>query len=108
MIQRLGFIPLAKRAALPTLCGAVMLYFGAHALFGASGYFALDGIRREHATLLEKQHQLQAQRNLLQRNIALLDPRGANPDFADELVRRHLGVVRPDELIVPLDPPAPR
>jgi hypothetical protein len=41
----------------------------------------------------------------LTRDIDLLDPRGADPDFADELVRRHLGVIRPDELIVPLDKP---
>ena len=34
---------------------------------------------------------------------ALLDPNKADPDMADELVRKDLGLVRPDEVIVPLD-----
>ena len=33
----------------------------------------------------------------------LLDPNKADPDMADELVRKDLGLVRPDEVIVPLD-----
>ena len=33
----------------------------------------------------------------------LLDPRKADPDMADELVRKDLGLVRPDEVIIPLD-----
>jgi cell division protein FtsB len=33
----------------------------------------------------------------------LLDPRKADPDMAEELVRKDLGLVRPDEVIVPLD-----
>jgi cell division protein FtsB len=33
----------------------------------------------------------------------LLDPRKADPDMADELVRKDLGLVRPDEVIVPLN-----
>ena len=34
---------------------------------------------------------------------ALLDPRKADPDIADELVRKDLGLVRPDEVIIPLE-----
>jgi cell division protein FtsB len=96
---------LMKRAALPAFCLLVILYFGVHALFGASGFLALDDIRQSRAQLEGEQARLEKQKALLARDIALLDPRGADPDFADELVRRHLGVIRPDELIVPLDPP---
>jgi cell division protein FtsB len=32
-----------------------------------------------------------------------LDPRHVDPDLADELIRRQLGVVRHDEVIVPLN-----
>ena len=35
--------------------------------------------------------------------LALLDPKKADPDMADELVRRDLGLIRADEVIVPLD-----
>lgn len=99
-------IDLMRRAALPALCLLVILYFGVHALFGSSGYLALDDIRRSKAELVAQQAALAQRKAALTRDIDLLDPRGADPDFADELVRRHLGVIRPDELIVPLDPPA--
>jgi cell division protein FtsB len=97
---------LMKRAALPAVCLLVILYFGVHALFGSSGYLALDDIRRAKVELESQQAALAARKAALGRDIALLDPRGADPDYADELVRRHLGVIRPDELIVPLDDPA--
>ena len=32
-----------------------------------------------------------------------LDPDKADPDMADELVRKDLGLVRPDEVIIPLE-----
>jgi cell division protein FtsB len=38
----------------------------------------------------------------LQRRLVLLDPRHVDPDLADELVRRNLDLVKPDEVIVPL------
>jgi cell division protein FtsB len=91
-----------RRAALPAMCLLTISYFGAHALFGSSGYFALDDIRRSRATLEQEQKALHVRKAALGRDISLLNPRGANPDLADELVRRHLGVIRPDELIVPL------
>jgi cell division protein FtsB len=105
-MQPATIIDLLKRAALPAMCLLVILYFGVHALFGSSGYFALDDIRRSRADLEARQAVLQAQKAALSRDIDLLDPRGADPDFADELVRRHLGVIRPDELIVTLEQPA--
>jgi len=40
---------------------------------------------------------------VLAHRAALLDPRRVDPDLADELVRRDLGVARPDELVVPLN-----
>ena len=43
------------------------------------------------------------QRAQLRHRSDLLDPRKADPDMADELVRKDLGLVRPDEVIVPLD-----
>ena len=102
-MQSASVIDLIKRAALPALCLLVILYFGVHALFGSSGYLALDDIRRSKAVLEAQQAALGSRKAALSRDIALLDPRGADPDFADELVRRHLGVIRPDELIVPLE-----
>jgi cell division protein FtsB len=107
-MQPLPLFDMMKRALLPAACLLIMLYFGTHALFGPAGYLALDDIRQERAELADRKAQLVEKREVLRRDIALLDPRGADPDFADELVRRHLGVIRPDEVIVPLDKPALR
>jgi cell division protein FtsB len=90
------------RAALPAACLLVSGYFGAHALFGEAGLLALDDIRDEKARLLSEKAALEAVNADLHRRIALLDPKGADPDYADELVRRNLGVIRPDELVIPL------
>ncbi len=106
-MQPVAVLDLMKRAALPALCLLIILYFGTHALFGTSGYLALDDIRSERAALDARKKQLEKRRAALERDIVLLDPKGADPDFADELVRRHLGVIRPDEVIVPLEQPAP-
>ena len=38
----------------------------------------------------------------LDNRLALLDPKGIDPDLAEELVRRELGYVRDDEIIVPI------
>lgn len=103
-MQPVALLDMMKRAALPALCLLIILYFGTHALFGTSGYLALDDIRTQRAELSASKLALEKRRAAVERDIALLDPKGADPDFADELVRRHLGVIRPDEVIVPLQP----
>jgi cell division protein FtsB len=100
----LALMPLLSRALLPASCLLVIGYFGSHALVGSSGLMALDEIRAEKSELAKRNAELLAEKAALDRRIALLNPRGVDPDLADELVRRHLGVVRPDELIVPLKP----
>ena len=46
---------------------------------------------------------LEAERDGLRHKSALLDPRKADPDLADEMVRKDLGLVRADEVVVPLE-----
>jgi len=45
---------------------------------------------------------VQAERARLSNRVELLDPRRADPDIVDELIRRELNVGHPDEVIVPL------
>ncbi|QMW23560.1 FtsB family cell division protein [Sandaracinobacteroides saxicola] len=94
---------LLSRAALPAACILVAAYFLSHATFGAAGLLSLGSIRQESAALQARKQQLTAERDAMQRRIDLLDPRKVDPDYADELVRQQLGVVRPDEIIVPLE-----
>ncbi len=90
-------------AAMPALATLIIVFFGGYALFGSNGVLAwgeyskaLDA-RRADLIAVERDKAVLANR------VALLDPRHANPDIVDELVRRDLGVANPDEFIVPLD-----
>jgi cell division protein FtsB len=92
-----------RRAALPALAVIIVGNFAGYAVAGSNGLLAWGGYHRD---LLERQQelgQLETQRAELKHRSALLDPRKADPDMADELVRRDLGLVRPDEVVVPLN-----
>ena len=94
---------LIRRAALPALALIVVGTFAGHAVAGPNGILAWGGY---HRALQERQAELsllEAQRAQMRHRSALLDPRKADPDIADELVRKDLGLVRPDEVIIPLD-----
>ena len=94
---------LIRRVALPALAVIVVGTFAGHAVAGQNGLLAWGGY---HRALKERQAelvQLEQQKAELRHHSALLDPRKADPDMADELVRKDLGLVRPDEVIVPLN-----
>jgi len=88
---------------MPALALIVVGTFAAHAVAGPNGLLAWGGY---HRALKERQAelaQLQQDKAQLRHHSVLLDPRKADPDMADELVRKDLGLVRPDEVIVPLE-----
>jgi cell division protein FtsB len=92
-----------RRSAMPALALIVVGTFAGHAIAGPNGILAWGGY---HRALKERQAelaQLEVQEQQLRHHSALLDPNKADPDMADELVRKDLGLVRPDEVIVPLD-----
>lgn|SRR5574338_124056 len=94
---------LVRRSAMPALALIVVGTFAGHAVAGPNGLLAWGGYHRalkERQTELVKLEQEKAQ---LRHRSQLLDPRKADPDMADELVRKDLGLVRPDEVIIPLD-----
>jgi cell division protein FtsB len=94
---------LIRRAAMPALALIIVGTFAGHAIAGPNGILAWGGY---HRALQERQAELallEAQRAQMRHRSALLDPRKADPDIADELVRKDLGLVRPDEVIIPLD-----
>lgn len=89
-----------RRAAVPALMLLIAANFMVYASVGPNGilrladYRVLETERRAELALLATE---QAR---LANQIALLDPRAVDPDFADELIRRDLGLVRPDEVII--------
>lgn len=107
MADRINPLLLARAAALPAACIAVAAYFAFHAVSGNTGLYAWQGYKAEHAAVDRDAAKVAASKAALRREIALLDPRHVDPDLADELVRRNLGVVRNDEVIIPLPDASP-
>jgi cell division protein FtsB len=94
---------LIRRAAMPALALIVVGTFAGHAIAGPNGVLAWGGYHRALQERKAELAELEAQRAQLRHRSALLDPRKADPDMADELVRKDLGLVRPDEVIIPLE-----
>ena len=91
-----------RRAALPGLALTVISFFGGYAVFGPNGAMAYGEYQAQMAKRELLYQELDAKRATLKNRVALLDPRHANPDMVDELVREKLNVAHPDEVIVPL------
>ena len=104
-VQRIArpTLQLIRSAIWPAIALFVIVYFAGSAVFGANGLLSLAGYRHQRAERLVTLHGLQDQRAVLIRHAALLDPRRVDPDYADELVRRQTGQIRPDEVIIPAD-----
>ena len=91
-----------RRAALPALALLIIANFVGYAIVGANGILSWGDYRRMKSEKLVELAQLDAERARLAHRADLLDPKRADPDLADELVRRELGLVRPDEVIIPI------
>jgi cell division protein FtsB len=104
MVERPNRIfALIRRVAMPALAVIVVGTFAGHAVAGPNGILAWGSY---HHALLQRQAelaQIEREHAQLKHRSQLLDPNKADPDMADELVRKKLGLVRPDEVIIPLD-----
>lgn len=94
---------LLRRAFVPALAIVIIGNFAGYAVAGDNGLLAWGGYHRDHQERLAELDELKSERERLQHRSALLNPKSADPDMAEELVRRDLGLVRDDEIIIPLD-----
>ena len=94
---------LIRRTAAPALALIIVGTFAGHAVAGPNGLFAWGGYHRALEERKTELVRLELERDQLRHRSVLLDPRKADPDIADELVRKDLGLVRPDEVIIPLE-----
>ena len=92
-----------RRSALPALALIIVGTFAGHAVAGPNGILAWGGYHRALNERKAELAELEKQRAQLKHHSRLLDPNKADPDMADELVRKDLGLVRPDEVIIPLE-----
>jgi len=85
----------------PAICGAAILYFGYHLMFGPRGLRALEDARAtlgvQEAVLDRQTHDLQR----LQHRISLLEPGSVDADLVEELARGQLMDGAPGQVAVP-------
>lgn len=96
-------LALIRRAAWPAAGMLIIAYFLGAAVIGENGVLAWGDYRRARAERSVVLVRLEAEKARLAHRSHLLDPAHADPDLAEEMVRRELGLVRPDEVIIPLD-----
>lgn len=96
-------IGLIRRAMWPAVALLVVGTFAGHAIAGPNGLFAWRGYSQQLEVRTAELAALQGERDRLRHRSTLLDPRRADPDLADEMVRKDLGLIRPDEVVVPLE-----
>ena len=93
---------LIRAAAAPAAAILVIAHFAGFAVFGPNGLLAWGDYKRAVAQKSQELKVIDAKRFELAHRVALLNPRKVDPDYADELVRRETGQVRPDEVIIPI------
>lgn len=103
MANRRNTAQVIKRAALPALAVLIIANFLGYAIVGRNGILSWGDYRRMKAERSDELAQLQAEKVRLAHRADLLDPKRADPDLADEMVRSELGLIRPDEVIIQID-----
>ena len=96
-------LSLIRRSVFPALALVVVGTFAGHAVAGPNGLVAWGGYHRDLQQRRVELASLEAERDQLKHRSALLNPKKADPDLADEMVRKDLGLVRSDEVILPLN-----
>lgn len=95
---------LIRQALVPAGCIVLIAYFAYHTFQGEHGLRAASVYEAQIRELSLTAKKVREQRETLEHRVALLSPNHVDPDYADELVRRHLGLVHPDEDIIMLNP----
>ncbi|MBL0116180.1 MAG: septum formation initiator family protein [Sphingomonadales bacterium] len=103
MKQAKRLLRLLRSALWPAMALTIIAFFGGYALFGSNGVLAWGDYSQKYEVRAAELAAISMQRNQLAHRVALLDPRHANPDLVDELVRKELGLTQPDEVIIPLN-----
>lgn len=94
---------LLRRAGIPALALIAIGFFAYNAVLGPTGVVAAKEVKAELEQEKIKLAALEKKRAEIKNRVDLLDTkRGADPDLVDELARKQLNVVRPDEVVIPL------
>ncbi len=91
----------ARQIVVPLMGAAMMTYFGYHAVQGDRGLIAWWNLRYEIDKADAQLSLVTAEKQALERRVALLRPQSLDSDMLAERAQLMLGAVRGDDLIVP-------
>jgi len=94
---------LFSMALAPALATGMLILFIGYAIIGPSGLLAWGNYTRQLKDRQAELRVVEARRVEIANRVALVDPRHADPDMVDELLRRNLNVLHPDDVVVPLN-----
>jgi cell division protein FtsB len=95
-------VEIIRRAAWPAVALLIIANFLGYAIVGSNGILSWGDYRRQKEARLVELASLQQEQSRLAHRVQLLDPRNADPDLSEEMVRKELGLVRPDEVVIPV------
>ena len=99
MIARTRFSRILNGLMLHLAAVALIGYFAFHAYTGNYGLKARKGYEADISRLTRVRDDLRAEREDLERHVALLRPQSIDPDTVEELARRDLGYAYPNDLV---------
>ncbi|MBO9579959.1 MAG: septum formation initiator family protein [Sphingobium sp.] len=85
----------------PAFAIMLLMVFMGYAVFGPSGILAWGDYSRRLDQRKIELAQLRKHEAAIANRVKLLDPRHVDPDLAEELARKQLGVTHPDEVVLP-------
>lgn len=83
------------------LFGALLAaYFLYHTVYGEKGYLTEKHLQAEVRKAEDNLHDVQDDRQALERRVKGLKPESLDPDLLDEEARRQLGFTKPEEKVI--------
>lgn len=103
MITRQHKKSFLRRLLMPFVAAGFLAYFGYHAYTGSFGIWAMDRLKADAVRLSEERDRLRTEREALEARVATVRPTSLDADVIDIEARKALNVMRPDEIVIPLD-----
>jgi cell division protein FtsB len=81
-------------------CFVTLTTFGWHGFAGERSIDYLKSLQNTHDGLEVKLARLTQEKDEMEKKLHLLRPESVDPDLVEELVRAHLGLVKPSDLVI--------
>ena len=88
------------RLALPVITVAFLSYFGYHSVHGDFGLRGMEGFERQRVERQARLDVLVRQRQILEKEVALMSDGSLERDMLDEKARSYLNMSRADEIVI--------